>query len=101
MAEIATMTHRVTLPVQASAILTRRAKMGKTSISNVILSLINESDDSSHSQKITDEQKELEETIKKQAKATEEFLAFARANPVFEKGYKFNREECYDRKIFR
>jgi len=28
-----------------------------------------------------------------------EFLAFAKANPVFEKGYKFDREMCYDRKV--
>jgi len=25
------------------------------------------------------------------------FLEFAKANPVFEKGYKFDREACYDR----
>ena len=28
-----------------------------------------------------------------------EFLAFARANPVLEKGYSFDREACYDRKV--
>ena len=30
-----------------------------------------------------------------------EFLDFARANPVFEKGYKFDREACYDREVLR
>ena len=28
-----------------------------------------------------------------------EFLAFAKANPVFAKGYTFERESCYDRKV--
>jgi DNA-damage-inducible protein J len=37
----------------------------------------------------------------RRARRFKEFLAFAKANPVFEKGYKFNREECYDREIFR
>ena len=91
MAATATMTHRVTLPKKASAILTRRAKMEKTSISNVILSLIEESD----------EENETESDLKKRTEKFEEFLAFAKANPVFEKGYKFNREECYDRKVLR
>ncbi|MDR2849265.1 MAG: type II toxin-antitoxin system RelB/DinJ family antitoxin [Verrucomicrobiota bacterium] len=27
-----------------------------------------------------------------------EFLEFTTKNPVFEKGYKFDREACYDRK---
>ena len=43
---------------------------------------------------------ESEEAIwKKRNQKFKEFLEFARANPVFEKGYKFNREEVYDRKV--
>ena len=30
-----------------------------------------------------------------------EFLEFAKNNPVFEKGYKFDREACYDREVLR
>ena len=46
--------------------------------------------------------RESEEAIlEKRDKKFKEFIAFANANPVFEKGYKFNREDCYDRKIFR
>ena len=32
-------------------------------------------------------------------KKFEEFLEFAKTNPVFEKGYQFNREACYDRQV--
>ena len=43
---------------------------------------------------------ESEEAIwEKRNQAFKEFLAFADANPFLEKGYKFNREELYDRKV--
>ncbi|MDR2674342.1 MAG: type II toxin-antitoxin system RelB/DinJ family antitoxin [Opitutaceae bacterium] len=42
-----------------------------------------------------------ESTEERRARKFKEFLAFAKENPVFEKGYKFNREECHDRAIFR
>jgi len=47
--------------------------------------------------------RESEEAIKeRKKKATKAFIAFANANPVsLGKGYKFNREACYDRKVLR
>ena len=43
-----------------------------------------------------------EEILERREKATKAFIAFANANPVsLGKDYKFNREECYDRKILR
>ena len=107
MAATATKTLRVTLPIKASAYLARRAKMENKTISNVILSFIVESGgtldetENSHPLKTANENDEMEAILDERSKKFEEFLAFARANPVFEKGYKFNREECYDRKIFR
>ena len=48
--------------------------------------------------KVEESDETLEETRRKKFK---EFLDFAMANPVFEKGYKFDREACYDRKVLR
>ena len=47
--------------------------------------------------------RESDETaLEREKKATKAFIAFANANPVsLGKGYKFNREECYDRKVLR
>ena len=47
--------------------------------------------------------RESKESIEEQrAKAIKEFIAFAKANPIsYGKDYKFNREECYDRKVLR
>ena len=47
--------------------------------------------------------RESEDDIwEKRAQASKELIAFANANPVsLGKDYKFNRDECYDRKIFR
>ena len=40
-----------------------------------------------------------ESIVERRSRKFKEFLAFAKANPVFEKGYKFDRESCYDRKM--
>ena len=46
--------------------------------------------------------RDSESVLDKRAKATQKFIAFANANPVsLGKGYKFNREACYDRKVLR
>jgi DNA-damage-inducible protein J len=42
---------------------------------------------------------QAESVEEKRSRKFKEFLAFARANPVFEKGHKFDREACYDRKV--
>ena len=43
-----------------------------------------------------------EAALEREKKATEAFIAFANANPVsLGKGYKFKREDCYDRKVLR
>ena len=45
---------------------------------------------------------ESESVLKKRAEATKKFVAFTKANPIYlGKDYKFNREELYDRKVFR
>ena len=40
-----------------------------------------------------------ESVEERRSRSFREFLDFVRANPVFEKGYKFDREACYDRKV--
>jgi DNA-damage-inducible protein J len=40
-------------------------------------------------------------TAEERQQAFKKMLEFAKANPVLEKGYKFNREECYDRAVLR
>jgi len=40
-----------------------------------------------------------ESAEEKRSRKFHEFLAFAKVNQVFEKGYKFDREACYDRKV--
>ena len=40
-------------------------------------------------------------TVEERRAAIHALLEFARRNPVLPKDYKFNREECYDRAVFR
>jgi len=40
---------------------------------------------------------QAESAQEKRSRKFKEFLAFAKENPVFEKGYMFDREACYDR----
>jgi len=35
--------------------------------------------------------------VEKRGEKFGEFLAFAKANPVFERGYKFDRNDCHER----
>ena len=42
-----------------------------------------------------------ESVVEKRSMRFDAFLDFAKANPVFERGYTFNREACYDRKMLR
>jgi len=40
-------------------------------------------------------------TLRERRAALRELLEFTRRHPALPKDYKFNREECYDRKVFR
>jgi len=49
---------------------------------------------------LTRKTKHLSRTPEAGPAALKDLLEFARQNPVLSKAYRFNREDCYDRKVF-